>query len=64
VEANDAGIVHQAPSAKMAFWKENDMKRFGMVLPSAALAASSPAAAMGGFGGGTSAVLAAAAWAA
>jgi hypothetical protein len=36
----------------MAFWKENDMKRFGVLLASAALAASGPAAAMGGLGGG------------
>jgi hypothetical protein len=35
----------------MAFWKENDMKRFGVLLASAALAASGPAAAMGGLGG-------------
>jgi hypothetical protein len=27
MEAYDAGIVHQAPPATMAFWKENDMKR-------------------------------------
>jgi hypothetical protein len=36
----------------MAFWKENDMKRFGVLLASAALAASGPAAAMGGLGRG------------
>ncbi|MGB8899854.1 MAG: hypothetical protein WCC90_11765, partial [Methylocella sp.] len=24
--------VRQAPPAKMAFWKENDMKRFGVLL--------------------------------
>jgi hypothetical protein len=36
MEAYDAGIGHQAPSAKMAFWKENDMKRFGVLLASAA----------------------------
>ena len=45
MEANDAGIVHQAPPAKMAFWKEN-------LLASAVLAASGHAAGMGGFGGG------------
>jgi hypothetical protein len=36
----------------MAFWKENDMKRFGVLLASAALgaavAASGPALAFGG----------------
>src|SRR5580704_7763389 len=57
----DAGIVHQAPPAKLAFWKENDMKRFGVLLALAALgaavAASGPALAFGGghgggFGGG------------
>src|SRR6202040_1033982 len=61
MEAYDAGIVHQAPPAKMAFWKENDMKRFGVLLASAALgaalAAGGPALAFGGghgggFGGG------------
>jgi hypothetical protein len=41
----------------MAFCKKNDMKRFGVLLASAALAASGPAAAMGGF-------LVAATWAA
>ena len=52
MEAYDAGIVHQAPPATMAFWKENDMKRFGVLLASAALgaavAASGPALAFGG----------------
>jgi hypothetical protein len=61
MEAYDAGIGHQAPPTKMAFWKENDMKRFGVLLASAALgaavAASGPALAFGGghgggFGGG------------
>src|SRR5437660_1605644 len=61
MEAYDAGIVHQAQPATMAFWKENDMKRFGVLLASAALgaavAASGPALAFGGghgggFGGG------------
>src|SRR5580692_12794280 len=61
MEAYDAGIGHQAPPAKMAFWKENDMKRFGVLLASAALgaavAATGPALAFGGgpgggFGGG------------
>src|SRR6202048_642832 len=61
MEAYDAGIVHQAPPGQMAFWKENDMKRFGVLLASAArgaaVAASGPALAFGGghgggFGGG------------
>jgi hypothetical protein len=56
MEAYDAGIVHQAPPATMAFWKENDMKRFGVLLASAALgaavAASGPALAFGGGHGG------------
>jgi hypothetical protein len=30
----------QAPPAKMAFWKEDDMKRFGVLLASAALGAA------------------------
>jgi len=45
MEAYDAGIVHQEPPAKMAFWKEDDMNRLGLLLASAALAASGPAAA-------------------
>ena len=56
----------------MAFWKENDMKRFGMLLPSAALAASSllrpwavlAVATLAALVAATWAVLAAAAWAA
>jgi hypothetical protein len=60
MEAYDAGIVHQAPPATMAFWKENDMNA-SVLLASAALgaavAASGPALAFGGghgggFGGG------------
>jgi hypothetical protein len=35
----------QEPPAKMAFWKEDDMKRFALLPASAALAASGPAAA-------------------
>jgi len=36
----------------MAFWKENNMKRLGVLLASAALATSGSAAAMDGLGGG------------
>src|SRR4029077_1940640 len=49
-------IVDQAPPTKMAFCKENDMKRFGVLLASAALgaavAATGPALAFGGGHGG------------
>src|ERR1700724_4418981 len=50
MEANDAGIVRQAPPATMAFWKENDMKRFGVLLASAALGAAVAASGAAGTG--------------
>jgi hypothetical protein len=47
----DHSFAIQAPPAKQAFWNENDMKRFGVLLASAALGAALGGH-MGGFGGG------------
>jgi hypothetical protein len=52
----DCSFAIRPPRAKMAFWEENEMKHFGVLLASAALGAvlvtSGPAAAFGGGHGG------------